>query len=539
MLIVGGGPVGLSLALQLSRWGVDWMLVERHAEVSEFPKGRTIGLRSMEIFRQTGLEAQIQKAGLAPEETAHFYFGPSLTSREDFELVSRARAAASVAHSPTASVICSQEVLEALLRDETASAASGDALFGAELATFNEHQDGVTALLRDRSSGREWSVEAAYMVAADGASSMVRRSLKIELTGASELSHNLNIFFEADLRDLVVDRLSLVYFVSNEAVQGTFLAVDNHYRWLLNVVGDAPRLRALDDDACVELVRSATGAPDVAIGLRDRKVWTASSQVAESYSRGRVFLAGDAAHVMTPYGGFGMNCGLADAHNLGWKLAGVVHGWAGDGLLDTYERERKRVAQWTSGEDLANIVAAHGDPAGPRDWRAWRNALPRRRQNDGLTLGYAYSSSAISPDGSDVPHVDDPVASYVPCARPGHRAPHHWLRRSGDRLSTLDLFGNQFTLLTAAGAGGWREAMLAARRGSRVPLRAHAIGDGAALRDDGDAGLSWAHAYGVEPGGAVLVRPDGHVAWRTVTQPSDPERTLKAALQRAVVGAAQ
>lgn len=146
VLIVGGGPVGLSLALQLSRWGVGWILVERHPQVCEFPKSRTIGLRSMEIFRQTGLEKAITDAGLAPQETAHFYFGPSLTSRDDFELVSRARAAASVAYSPTASVICSQEILEALLRHEAMCAASGEALFGVELATFTVFRTNAAAI---------------------------------------------------------------------------------------------------------------------------------------------------------------------------------------------------------------------------------------------------------------------------------------------------------------------------------------------------------------------------------------------------------
>jgi putative polyketide hydroxylase len=231
--------------------------------------------------------------------------------------------------------------------------------------------------------------------------------------------------------------------------------------------------------------------------------WTAKGQIASSFRERRIFLAGDAAHVTTPVGGFGMNTGIADAHNLAWKLAGVLQGWAHESLLETYENERRPVAEFTVNMSVARLK----ELATPRPPTGTVNEV-----STGLELGYTYTSSAVIPDGSSPPEVSDPMAEYIPVARPGHRAPHLWL---GPGRSTLDLFGKGLTLLTDSDA--WLEA--SKNMQTSAPMQTHVIHNEHFLE-----------AYGLEPGGAVLVRPDGFVAWRAREVLGDPARVLESAV---------
>ncbi|MEU7897345.1 FAD-dependent monooxygenase [Nonomuraea sp. NPDC049152] len=368
-------------------------------------------------------------------------------------------------------------------------------------------------LLRD-ADGQVSTVRAAYVIGADGAGSFVRRELGIAMSGDAALSRNLNILFEADLRPHVEDRLSLIYTIANPALTGTFMTVDNRRRWLFNLVHD-PARRAVDGltlDGCAGLIREAAAVPDLDINVIATQEWTAAALLAERYRVGRVFLAGDAAHPMTPYGGFGMNCGIQDADNLAWKLAAVLQGWAEPELLDSYEAERRPVGGDSVAESRRSLLATLESTAvipgvdGPR---------PRSRPSDGLVLGYAYDGpgAAVIPDGTPSPDVRDPVAVYRPSARPGHRAPHLWTHHEGRLISTLDLVGTGFTLLTGPDGGLWREAAP-----HDVPLVVHT----------GDADI--AAAYDIEADGAVLVRPDDHVAWRCPRLPEHPERAIAEAL---------
>ncbi len=495
VLVVGGGPVGLSLFIRLGQLGVPAVLVERHDDTAAFPKGRALSIRSMEIYRRWGLEAAITAAGLSRDNLA-FTTSATLVA-EDHVRIATDPASRPPVPSPTYTLLCSQDRLEPLLRSHAERLDPAGVRFGVELVGFDSTDSQVTVELRNHHTGREETVVIDYLVACDGARSGVRDALGIAMAGPSEVSHNLNILFEAALRPHVADRLSAVYTIVDRDLHGTFLAVDNDSRWLFNVVhdGEDPGLAAFDDDTCTRLIRRAAGLPELPVTLVDRQTWHAAAQVADRYRRGRVFLAGDAAHVTTPYGGFGMNCGIADADNLAWKLAAVHHGWAAAPLLDSYEEERHPVAVASAAESHRRLLEAI---------EAHRTGAPARgRPSEGLVLGYHYVSGAVAGDGTEPPDAD-PVADYVPTARPGHRAPHVWL---DDSVSTLDLVDEGLVLLTGTPGAGWAAEAVSALRRDGIPVTAHTV-------------EAFAESYGTGPEGAVLVRPDGHVGWRGAAVPA-------------------
>jgi len=263
-----------------------------------------------------------------------------------------------------------------------------------------------------------------------------------------------------------------------------------------------------------------------------------NATVASSWRQGPVFLAGDAAHQLPPTGGFGMNTGVQDVHNLAWKLGAVLEGWADASLLDSYETERRPVARLNADRSLDNsrmvgrinraaVLAATG--GGKAELEEAVAASKRYGNFMGMDLGYHYASGAIVADGTEPPVVDDPVIDYQPTARPGHRAPHCPLVRDGLELSTIDLFDGRFTLLAGSEGGAWVEALPRGRSGAPVPLVALRVGAEADLEDPEDGFES---LYGISSQGAVLVRPDGHVAWRAPTAVTDPSAALAAALEQ-------
>jgi hypothetical protein len=371
----------------------------------------------------------------------------------------------------------------------------------------------------ERSSGRKYQVEAEYLIAADGAESAIRRQLGIDLEGPQGLGHFVNVYFFADLDPWVAQRPAILYFVAHPAARGVFQPLDARGRWLCQIEYDGTR-QASDrytPDRCVEWIRKAVGDEQCEPEIRSIGTWTMNAAVAERLVHGRVILAGDAAHQLPPTGGFGVNTGIQGVHNLVWKLAFLRKGIAGRGLLETYDVERRAVGRFNADGSLENSrmvqqinSAAMDGGASPKDAVA---ASKRYGNFLGMELGFWYESSAVVPDGSEAPEVEDVVIDYAPAGRPGHRAPHVWLERDGKRISTLDLFGRGFTLVTSVGGREWAAGAAEESRRLGVEVEAHAIGDGGDYRDvDG----SWGTQYGVSNGGAVLVRPDGHVAWRAV-----------------------
>lgn len=517
VLIVGGGPVGLAASVECSRHGLTSLLVERHAGTSVFPKARLVSTRTMELVRAWGLQAEVERAGLPREESLAVGVGSSLTAPDFHREVAPIEEDAP--HSPTYTYICAQDKFEVVLRDLASRSPGGDVRFATTMTSLTQDESGVDAVI-ESSAGRS-TVRARYAIAADGGRSGIRTQLGIDVQGPPPLGHMISIMFEADLVPLLRDRMCALYFIRS-AIPCAVEAVDNQRRWIIQTGYDPAEGGSEADftpEFCVEVVRAAVGVPDLDVELIGVMPWLQQAVTAERFRSGRVFLAGDSAHVSTPQGGFGMNCGIQDAHNLVWKLAAVLRGVAGEALLDTYDAERHPIGERTVGESLANAFITFQMMEGKLSMREAIGQQAGRRRSEGLVLGFHYESAAVVPDGTPPPTPENPYRTYIPTARPGHRAPHVTLSHGGESVSTLDLVGPGFTLFTPAGSG-WAQAAKEAGEQTGVAIAAVEVSA------DGTTAVSsptWAQAYGIGPTGAVLIRPDGHVAWRTADGPASAD----------------
>ncbi|SDT61126.1 FAD-dependent monooxygenase [Bradyrhizobium canariense] len=524
VLISGGGPVGLTASLLLSQHGVRSLLVERHPGTAVTPKARGINARTMEIFRQYGIDAAIRDAGLAEGGTGLIVWVETLAGKEIERRVPGRTTAKNLAVTPVKNCLCAQDDLEPVIRRFAESAGPGTLRFNTEMTSFSQRPDAVTGLLTDRTTGAETPFTARYLIAAEGAQSRVRRALSVKMIGEEEVYDSVNILFHADLTQWVEHRPAALYFVEQPDLRGTFLTINGRDRWGFLIHSPKQygwRPQDFTPEFCTELIRKAAGVQDLAVSVLRVNPWQASAIVADRYRVGNVFLAGDAAHEMPPTGGFGLNTGVQDVHNLTWKIAAVLQGQADESLLDSYHAERQPFGQIVTQNSLTNAMSMG---------RAARqsNVLPRREflNEQGLIFGACYQSTAVVPDDTPPAAVDDPVTEYVPSARPGSRAPHVWLRRGSEQISTIDLFGSHFVLLAGRDGDAWCQA---AREigASRPSLVAYAIGHDESLID---ADGNWHSAYGVDTDGVVLVRPDGYVAWRSRTSASNPLDALRTAL---------
>lgn len=509
VIIIGGGPVGLGASIELSRLGVPHVVIERTTSVSPHPKSRLLNPRSTEMMRSWGLEQAALDVGVGIEPK--FFFGKDLVSGWDqvFEPASALKDARSQALSPcaVAGMLVSQDVLEPILRKAAPEYAAADVRFGWEADLPVEDKGGVTVTLTEIATGRVEVMRAPWLIAADGAGAAIRRHLGIGVTGADRSMEAISVLFRSDLTR-IVDSPAAFFALCNPETIGTAVIapVDAHGRAAL-----LGRPRIMDEQPVDQIdwlaqLRLAVGVPDHEFEIIDARAWRAAVAVAQSYRAGRIFLAGDAAHLMPPNGGFNMNTGLQDIQNLCWKLAGVVGGWADESLLDTYDAERRPIALYNAAEAVRNLkTLVDKDETG-------RAAMFRRDHyvHPGLALGYRYTDGAVAFEPDQSRAADWQVGVYEPSGQPGARAPHLWLDEAGE-VSLLDLFGREFVLLAASDADGTWATAIAEAGASGAPIRLEVVGDRA--RPDPD-GRDFARLYGVESDGAVLVRPDGHVGWR-------------------------
>jgi 2-polyprenyl-6-methoxyphenol hydroxylase-like FAD-dependent oxidoreductase len=519
VLISGGGPVGLTASLLLSQHGVRSLLVERHPGTALTPKARAINARTMEIFRQSGIDSAIRDAGLAEGGMGLIVWAETLAGKEIERRVPGRAIPKNMAVTPVRNCLCAQDDLEPVIRRFAEQAGGPGALrFNTELTSFSQGPSAVTGTLTDRTTGAQLPFTARYLIAAEGAQSRVRRALQVKMTGEEKVYDSINILFHADLTQWVEHRPAALYFVEQEELRATFLTINGRDRWGFLIhspkkFGWQPQ--DFTPEFCAALIRKGVGIPDLAVSVLAISPWEASAIVADRYRVGGVFLAGDAAHEMPPTGGFGLNTGVQDVHNLAWKIAAVISGKADDKLLDSYHAERQPFGRIVTQNSLANAMSMG------RNARLSK-VLPRPEylNEHGLIFGACYQSTAIVPDGTPPVVAEDPVTEYLPSARPGSRAPHVWLTRGNEKISTLELFGPHFVLLAGPDGEAWRAAAQAIGP-TRPPLLVFTVGKHGDL---GEADGNWCEAYGVEAAGAVLVRPDGHVAWRSRSgAPNAPE----------------
>ncbi|WP_406858852.1 FAD-dependent monooxygenase [Streptomyces sp. HUAS MG47] len=531
VLIAGGSLVGLSTALFLGRLGVPHILVERHAGTSMHPRGRGNNVRTMELFRKAGIQKRIEQAASVLAQNNGILQTPALVggARGDGDgewLFKEIDPGGGLARfSPASWCLCSQNDLEPVLV-ESARKLGGDLRFSSELMSFEQTANGVTAQVKSRETGEHTTIRADYLVAADGPRSPIREALGIGRSGPGDLFHNVSITFESrGLAAVVGDRRFIVCYLTNPEADGALLPVDNRERWVFHAPWHPERGETMEeftDERCREHIRRAIGVPDLDVEITGRAPWHAAERVAERYADGRVFLVGDSAHEMPPTGAFGSNTGIQDAHNLAWKLAAVLGGWAGPGLLASYDAERRPVAVATS-ERASSRSVEHSHPGyapGPGGPGGRKGGILN------VVLGHRYPRGAVVGADPTVPVVPEGLRLT---GEPGTRAPHVWLDLDGSRVSALDLYERSLVLLTsAASASGraWHAAAETVAQRMTVPLDAYRIGT-APDADLGPAGdQEWAEAYGVTEDGAVLVRPDGFVAWRSEGASEDPETAL-------------
>jgi len=517
VLIAGGGLVGLSAAAFLASQGIRSLTIERLAASSPLPRAAFFHMRTLEMFRGLGIENAVRSQSekeFVPEGAVIAM--ETLAGRKLADIIPNLNEGVD-ALSPCRRLFLNQPTLEPILRDCARTGGAG-IVQGAEIIDVHQDSGGVRLTIRKAGNPRTHELRGDYLIAADGAHSQIRAALGIEYQGRGTFSNSLTIYFTADLSPYTAGKAWSLIYVNNPTLRGFFRLNRAGTAGFLgvNVIGDP----ALDPDAAVdaaadlseprliELVRAGVGRPDLAVRIDGYSRWRATACVAQRLREGRIFVAGDAAHLMPPNGGFGGNTGIHDAHNLAWKLALFIKGVAGAGLLDTYETERRPVAVFTAEQAFSRYVARTAP------WLAAR-VQPEPLVDDlHIELGYLYNS----PLGV---HGDPRATSGVP----GSRAPHLWLERDGKRISTIDLAG-RYVLLAGARGSRWvdaAKAMTASFAG--LPIDAYCIG-----HDLGDLEGRFAAAYGISGAGAALVRPDGFVAWRSTADVAEPVTALRAAL---------
>jgi 2-polyprenyl-6-methoxyphenol hydroxylase-like FAD-dependent oxidoreductase len=511
VLVVGASMVGLSSALMLGLHGVDALCVERHSGTAVHPRAAHFHLRTLEIFRAAGIEEAVREVSERQYDSdGGISAVESLAGRELAKYIPNLNAGVELV-SPSRRLFLTQDALEPILRNR-ALELGAEIRYETELVGFEDRADGVLARIRDLEQGTERRVHARYMVACDGWRSPVRGNLGIGMVGHGLISDSVTIYFRADCADLKRDRTEGVLYVFNDALSG-FFRLDRDWRsgfLVVNTAGDTSLPEAtnvsdgITEERATELLHSAIGIPEQPVEIIDIAAWKAIADVAERFQSGHVLIAGDAAHTVPPNGGFGGNTGVQDAYNLAWKLAAVLDGTAGPGLVATYDAERQPIGRLTIEQAYTRYVLRTAPYLGTDHIQPLVDDLS-------LEIGHRYRSAAVLEEpaaGDDgLPYVDPRSSSGLP----GTRAPHVWLERDGRRLSALDLFGGRFVLLAGPEADAWCDAAAWAKSIAAAPLEVHRVGSSGTLGDP-DGGLP--DAYGLASDGAVIVRPDGYVGWR-------------------------
>ncbi len=498
VIIIGGGPVGLSAAICLAEQGIASVLVEKHPSTTDHPKARGVNGRTMELFRSWGIEDRMKQYQM-PREAYRFTWLEDLQGKE----ITRVPATVDYSqYSPTENAIIAQDDVEKELFIKAKSMPLIDLRFDTEMVHASQDEKQVVVEIHNKAHKQKERLTAHYLIAADGARSSLRKLFGVEMEGADNLGLFCNIYCEMNLDKYIYHRPSVGFMFTRPDIMGTFmLAKDCQRKWLVGARIDAyPQLTRgmFTEEFCIDFVKKIVSDPDVEVRFINKSFWTMAALIANQYRVDRVLFVGDAAHRLPPTGGFGMNTGIQDVHNLGWKLAMVLNNHAKDSLLDTYFTERSQIAKtntlWsvTNAKRFETIFTALAQG----DLSTFEEALRDQTHhinNILLDLGYVY--------GSEYQNRDE----YKPSAEIGARAPHCWLEKDAKQISSLDLFNKQFVLMCHPESNYWQE------RYQKWPCRVVTIGEEGEYKNPDHDFLA---LYGISKKGAVLIRPDGHVAWR-------------------------
>jgi 2-polyprenyl-6-methoxyphenol hydroxylase-like FAD-dependent oxidoreductase len=519
VLIVGAGPVGLSMGLLLGRFGIPALIVERNSTTTDHPKARGCFARTMEIFRVWGVDLAIRGRGL-PDGADHWAVGHTPAD------LRATRPEVDPGQTPVWKSIVAQDAVEEELLKAVRGYAGTELSFDTECTEFEQDGDCVTARNVHRPSGVETEIRCQYLIACDGAGSRMRKIAGVTMTGIPSIGYMANDYLRVDLSDFPVARAAAAMLLApldSGDSWLTLLNTDGRNRWLVfRKIGTAKdeRPRVPTDDEVIADAKRRLGV-DRKVEVINRSSWCSAREVAERYRAGRVFLAGDSAHRFLPTGGQGMNTGIADAHNLAWKLAFALTGAMDPSVLDTYDIERRPVGNNTAdfqvrtGKRLS-AVQERIDLADDDSFEFWTHELEKHVKSVGLTLGQWYPQGTLLSDETTPPNFDP--ERYTPVDRPGHRFPHVWIDQAKTE-STIDWFDRTLVLVTGPMADEWRTAGALLATEMVAPLSIKTL-------DAPDR----EHGIMIGRHGAVLVRPDGYVAWRCAWRPADALAELRAVL---------
>lgn len=566
VLIVGSGPAGASAALALSTYGVPHIVVTRYSRLTRTPRAHITNQRTMEVLRDLGVEDEVMAKATPQNLMGNTTFCTSLAGEE----LGRIRSwgndplvqAAHELASPTRMCDMPQHLMEPVLID-AALARGSNVRFSTAYKSFVQDEDGVTVTVEDGLRGDEYLIRAKYLIGADGGRSQIAEDAGLPMGGQMGVAGSINILFDADLSKYTAHRPSTLYWVLAPGATvggigaGLVRCVKPWNEWLIvwgyDVTAGAPDLT---EEYALSVVRQLVGDDDIPVTIRSSSAWTVNEMYAERYANGRVLCAGDAVHRHPPSNGLGSNTSIQDSYNLAWKLKLVLDGTATPKLLDTYDAERAPVgkqivtrANKSIGETAPIFEALDGlSPQTPE--QLWANIAARKDATEaagkqraalreaiafkvyefnahGVDLNQRYTSDAIVPDGMPDSGFDrDPELYHQPSSRPGAKLPHAWITSGTRTVSTLDTVGKgRFTLLTGIGGEAWVRAAEA----HPLDIATVVVGPGQEYEDPyGD----WARLSEVSDGGALLVRPDGYVAFRHADAAVDAEQLLTDALRR-------
>jgi 2,4-dichlorophenol 6-monooxygenase len=576
VLVIGSGPAGASAALFLATEGIDHIVVTKYRWTANTPRAHITNSRTVEIMRDLGIEDDIKANGTPQRLMGDTVFCSSLSGEEIGRVrtwgTHPARLADYTLASPSEPCDLPQTLLEPILVGHAASRGSR-IRFDTEYINLVEHGEGVTVRVRDRLRGHEYDIAAKYVIGADGGRSKVAQDIGLPFEGEMDIAGSMNIVFHADLSEKVGHRPSVLYWVLQPGsdIGGIGLGLVRMVRpwdeWLVvwgYDINEPPP--DLDDEQATRIVHNLIGDDTIPVTIRSTSLWGNNKMYATRYREGRVFCMGDAVHRHPPSNGLGSNTSIQDAYNLAWKLAMVLKGQAGEGLLDSYDTERAPVGRQivlranksieefgpifealgitdTSDPDVMNErIAARRDATeeGAQRRADLKTALELKDYEfnaHGVELGQRYRSGAVVADGTPEPKYSrDPELYYHPTTWPGARLPHCWVGRDGHKVSTHDLTGKGvFSLLTGIAGEAWADAAARAGGALGIDIAVYVIGPGREYTDLYD---DWARLREVTESGCVLVRPDAHVAWRASELVTHPEETLLAVLRQALDRAA-